>query len=65
MPANGNLGNISKLARLDLYFPKKPNGQMVVVCPGGGYRYAASWREGLYVDEWMLERGITVSVLKY
>lgn len=61
----GDLSDISKMARVDLYFPKKPNGQMVVVCPGGGYRYAASWREGLYVAEWMLERGITVAVLKY
>ena len=25
LPANGNLGNISDLARFDLYFPKKPN----------------------------------------
>ena len=61
----GDLSDISKMARIDLYFPKKPNGQMVVVCPGGGYRYAASFREGLHVAEWMLERGITVAVLKY
>ena len=37
VPANGNIGKISKLARVDLYFPKNPNGQMVIVCPGGGY----------------------------
>ena len=61
----GDLSDISKMARIDLYFPKKPNGQMVVVCPGGGYRYAASFREGIHVAEWMLERGITVAVLKY
>lgn len=61
----GDLSDISKLARVDLYFPKKPNGQMVVVCPGGGYRYASSWNEGLYVAEWMLERGISVAVVKY
>lgn len=61
----GDLSDISGMARIDLYFPKKPNGQMIVVCPGGGYRYAASFREGLYVAEWMLERGITVAVVKY
>lgn len=65
LPANGNLGNISKLARFDLYFPKKPNGQMVIVCPGGGYGIVSSYNEGIYVADWMLERGITVAVVKY
>lgn len=65
MPANGNLGNISKLARIDLYFPKKPNGQMVVVCPGGGYSIVSSYNEGLYVADWFLSKGITVCVVKY
>ena len=62
---NGNIGNISKLARMDLYFPKKPNGQMVIVCPGGGYAIVSSYNEGLYVADWMLEQGITVCVVKY
>jgi acetyl esterase/lipase len=62
---NGNLGNISDLARFDLYFPKKPNGQMVVVCPGGGYGIVSSYNEGLYVADWMLSKGITVAVVKY
>lgn len=65
IPANGNIGNISSLARVDLYFPKKPNGQMVVVCPGGGYGIVSSYNEGVYVAEWMLEKGITVAVAKY
>ena len=62
---NGNLSNISDLARFDLYFPKKPNGQMVVVCPGGGYGIVSSYNEGLYVADWMLSKGITVAVVKY
>ena len=61
----GNLGNVGALARFDLYFPKKPNGQMLIVCPGGGYKYTSSWNEGLYVAKWMLEKGITVAVVKY
>ena len=65
VPENGNLGNIGKLARVDLYFPKEPNGQMVIVCPGGGYRIVSSYNEGLYVADWMLEKGITVAVVKY
>ena len=63
--ANGNIGNISNLARMDLYFPKKPNGQMVIVCPGGGYSIVSSYNEGLYVADWMLEQGLTVCVVKY
>lgn len=62
---SGNLGNISDLARCDLYFPKKPNGQMVVVCPGGGYGIVSSYNEGTYVADWFLSKGITVCVVKY
>ena len=61
----GNIGNISDLARCDLYFPKKPNGQMVVICPGGGYAIVSSYNEGVYGAAWFLERGITVCVVKY
>ena len=65
MAPSGNLGNISSLARMDLYFPKKPNGQMIIVCPGGGYSIVSSYNEGLYVADWMLEQGLTVCVVKY
>lgn len=65
VPENGNIGNINKLARIDLYFPKKPNGQMIVVCPGGGYAIVSSYNEGVYVADWMLEQGITVCIVKY
>ncbi|MGN0188814.1 MAG: alpha/beta hydrolase [Candidatus Cryptobacteroides sp.] len=63
--ANGNIGNISVNARFDLYFPKKPNGQMVIVCPGGGYSIVSSYNEGVYVADWMLSKGITVAIVKY
>ena len=65
MNDKGNIGKIGDNARIDLYFPKKPNGQMVIVCPGGGYSIVSSWNEGIYVADWMLERGITVCVVKY
>lgn len=65
VPANGNIGNISSLARVDLYFPEKPNGQMVVICPGGGYVIVSSYNEGIYAASWFLERDITVAVVKY
>ena len=65
MNDEGNIGNISDLARFDLYFPKKPNGQLAVVCPGGGYVIVSSYNEGVYVADWMLSQGITVAVVKY
>lgn len=61
----GNLSNVSSLARVDLYFPKKPNGQMIVICPGGGYSFVSSYNEGVYVADWLLAQGITVAVVKY
>ncbi len=38
---------------------------MIVVCPGGGYKYTSSYNEGVYVAEWLLARNITVAVVKY
>ena len=62
---NGATRNISDYARFDLYFPKNPNGQMVVVCPGGGYGCVCEYIEGLYAAEWLVSQGITVAVVKY
>lgn len=61
----GNISYIADKARIDLYFPKKPNGQMVVVCPGGGYWFVSSWNEGVYTADWLLSKGISVCVVKY
>lgn len=61
----GILKNVSDLARVDIYFPKKPNGQMVVVCPGGGYVKLSTYGEGQHVAHWMLSKGITVAVVKH
>ena len=65
MNAYGDLRNVSDSARIDLYFPKNPNGQMVVVTPGGGYGYVSSFNEGVYVADWFLKQNITVCVVKY
>ena len=62
---NGNISYMGDNARMELYFPKKPNGQMVIVCPGGGYWITSSWNEGLYVADWMLSENITVCVVEY
>lgn len=61
----GILRNVSDLARVDIYLPKKPNGQMVVVCPGGGYVKLSTYGEGQHVAHWMLSKGIAVAVVKH
>lgn len=61
----GTLKNVSDLARVDLYFPENPNGQMVVVCPGGGYTKLSTYKEGQYVAGWMMSKGISVAVVKH
>lgn len=65
MEPNGNRKYIGDNARMDIYIPKKPNGQMVVVCPGGGYWIVSTFNEGAYVAEWLMARGIAVCVVKY
>ncbi len=65
IPENGNIFNISSLARMDLYFPEQPSGQMVIVCPGGGNLFVSSYNEGVYVADWMLQKGVAVCVVKY
>lgn len=62
---SGNVGNVSDSARMIIYLPKKPNGQMVVICPGGGYTNLAMRHEGYWVAEWLNERGIAACILVY
>ncbi len=40
-------------------------GQMVVVCPGGGYGCVCYEREGLEVARWLGDHGIAALVLRY
>lgn len=61
----GFIGNVTDSARLDLYFPEHPSGQMVICAPGGGYGSLSIWNEGAYVAKWMNDRGIACGVVKY
>lgn len=61
----GNISNVTDSARIDLYIPENPNGQMVVTCPGGGYLNLSTWNEGTYAAKWLNDRGIACAVLKY
>ncbi len=48
-----------------VFRPEKPNGQCVVILPGGGYGGLAGDHEGRQFGEWFAEVGITAMVVKY
>jgi pectinesterase len=63
-------GTVTRVAKvtiptLTLYKPVKPNGQAVIICPGGGYAYGSFSKEGTLVAEQLSQQGITAFVLKY
>ena len=62
---SGSRKNVGEDARMDFYFPAKPNGQMIIMTPGGGYSHLSTFNEGAYGSKWLTERGVTVCVLKY
>lgn len=62
---HGNVSFVSDSARIRIYLPHKPNGQMVIVCPGGGYSTVCARKEGEDVAKWMGRRGIATCVVTY
>lgn len=50
---------------INIYIPKKCNGQMMIICPGGGYKNVWSVHEGELVAEWAVKRGIAACVVIY
>ena len=64
--APGALGNedIDKPA-IAHWLPANPNGQAIVVCPGGGYRGLAMDHEGRQIAQWLNSQGIAAFVLRY
>ena len=68
----GTYGQIYDITepRIDVYLPNKTTGNpkpvpMILVCPGGAYKYASCGNEGKYVAEWAMQQRIAVAVLKY
>ena len=47
------------------YFPEKPNGTAVLICPGGGHENLVFNSEGKEAAEYLNSIGITAFVLKY
>ena len=58
-------GNIGDQAWIEIFLPETCNGQMIVVCPGGGYSYCSYEGEGALAAHWCLQRGIAVCVVLY
>lgn len=63
--STGSRTNIGDDARMDIYLPKHPNGQMVIMTPGGGYKKVSTFNEGAYGSKWLTDHGIAVCMLKY
>lgn len=64
--SRGFITNISD-PTVTVYLPdkNKATGRIVVICPGGGYRFVSSFNEGRDVAEWMTSRGIAAVELHY
>jgi acetyl esterase/lipase len=50
---------------LTVFKPPHPNGQAVIICPGGGYTVTAFDKEGVLVAQSLIRDSITAFVLKY
>lgn len=63
----GGVFRISDVSKptLTRFIPLKPNGQSVIICPGGGYTILAANHEGVDVAKALNELGVTAFVLKY
>jgi len=57
----------SRIAAPDMivYRAANPNGQALLILPGGGYRYVVMDKEGFETAEWFARRGVTCFVLMY
>lgn len=61
---SGSISNMND-PYMDIYLPEKGNGQMIVVCPGGGYSHLSSYNEGTRVADWCIRHDIAVCVIHY
>ncbi len=51
--------------RLAVFRPSRPNGAVVMITPGGGYKWVVVDKEGYEMGRWLAARGVTVFVLFY
>jgi len=62
---SNNVKEDASEARLYVHLADKPNGQAVVICPGGGYQDLSMDYEGHQFAPWFNSNGISTFVLKY
>jgi acetyl esterase/lipase len=55
----------TSIPSLTLYASENPNGQAVLILPGGGYAGTAFDHEGIDVAKWLNKYGITAVILRY
>ena len=60
----GRIGNIND-PELLIFPASDPNGQCIIMCPGGNYEYLAVQHVGTDMAEWFNSMGVTFAVLKY
>jgi acetyl esterase/lipase len=47
------------------FYPAKPNGTAVIICPGGAFQFLMIDKEGTEVAHWLNAYGVTAFILKY
>ena len=64
---DGSLNAVSDSARIVLYLPPpaERNGQLILVCPGGGYNEIMFRSEGVYAAKVLVPKGFAVGVICY
>ena len=62
---SGEGGANAEKASLRWFVPEKPNGTVVVICPGGGYGMLVKSNEGYDIAKWLNKYGVTGVVLSY
>lgn len=62
---DGKGGVTDEVASVFVHRPEKPNGTVVVICPGGGYGGLVMKPEGHGIAQWLNGHGVTGVVLQY
>lgn len=62
---DGKGGVTDEVASVFVHRPEKPNGTVVVICPGGGYGGLVMKPEGHGIATWLNGHGVTGVVLQY
>lgn len=63
--ASGKTYDVGDKARMEIYFPEKSNGLLIITCPGGSYAYVSAVNEGYCAAEWLLKQGCIVCNMFY